>query len=547
MASMLLRDHHPCENETCPVANETDGNTTNFVIIHEVVNTTIKAGIDSLAHELEKFQRLAELCITCNVGLGPESAVFLWSTTLMFLISAIFFLFLSTRQKSVARGYYFVLFFLHLEEHLTYLVMSLSHGRLYEPRIKLNLDVSGGKQTVVPSILWVPMNPPVFYARYLAWLISIPAQVWLICRLIHAPKDEMLLAMCLSFGCVAALNSATLAPREFAVPWVLWFIGVIFWVGFTTVQHKIFTPFAEAQGRVTALMYRKFKYFLGLFPGLYLVVWFLAEGSRTISVDAEIITYAMLDFFGNLVFSLGFHMLRPDTETRNKSRPRGFKRRAAHAYHLKAMSAAHRGPFAPDPVPRLGSGSLGTHPRPPIIAHASPYAAPIAPPQSPPHLESMKRELAATSGSEADVSDAGSHSSQPQGGGGQRDKGESRGNGGETGAGAGSARPGVRWAVRREADQSSHDEIELQVLGRNGHGADRYSASKTVSDDAGHHRNGLRTLESRVPQRDGGVVKDGESAQTRGSRVKRSLYTEAGKADRSTGVVDDTRARRGPG
>lgn len=49
-----------------------------------------------------------------------------------------------------------------------YLIMALSHGRLLDLQIQL---VNNGS-VITPIVVYVPVSPPVFYARYVVWGIT---------------------------------------------------------------------------------------------------------------------------------------------------------------------------------------------------------------------------------------------------------------------------------------------------------------------------------------------------------------------------------------
>jgi len=218
------------------------------------------------------------------------------------------------------------------------LLMALSHGRTYVEKVELTQS----NDKIVPVVRYLPANPPIFYARYIAWALGNPLMISLICRFVGASADEFLAIVTLSICHVVCLAVATLSERSFLQHWVAWFASILFWLGCVWHFQTTMSSRCRAKGDEQVKSFLFLKWYIVILLGVYNLIWMLAEGSQTMSVNAEAIIYSLLDFFGKFGFGVLFLYLLPPAQPpvsirRSDNLPSTARQRLARSYHLRAL------------------------------------------------------------------------------------------------------------------------------------------------------------------------------------------------------------------
>eukprot|EP00295_Goniomonas_pacifica_P047138 CAMPEP_0175917924 /NCGR_PEP_ID=MMETSP0108-20121206/11615_1 /TAXON_ID=195067 ORGANISM="Goniomonas pacifica, Strain CCMP1869" /NCGR_SAMPLE_ID=MMETSP0108 /ASSEMBLY_ACC=CAM_ASM_000204 /LENGTH=335 /DNA_ID=CAMNT_0017240527 /DNA_START=128 /DNA_END=1135 /DNA_ORIENTATION=+ len=221
---------------------------------------------------------------------------------------------------------------------IAYLLMALSHGRTYVEKVELTQS----NDKIVPVVRYLPANPPIFYARYIAWALGNPLMISLICRFVGASADEFLAIVTLSICHVVCLAVATLSERSFLQHWVAWFASILFWLGCVWHFQTTMSSRCRAKGDEQVKSFLFLKWYIVILLGVYNLIWMLAEGSQTMSVNAEAIIYSLLDFFGKFGFGVLFLYLLPPAQPpvsirRSDNLPSTARQRLARSYHLRAL------------------------------------------------------------------------------------------------------------------------------------------------------------------------------------------------------------------
>jgi preprotein translocase subunit SecG len=134
-----------------------------------------------------------------NRGIGQFANIVLWLGFFIFCLSSIVLEWISARKR---RGK-MPIFMLTLQSALTtlgYLTMAFGHGRLHEqqvifrsarkeqdPTVTLNVSATLNNNTnnnefyFAAKIMLVPSVPPLFYVRYLTWMVTTPTVLYLLC------------------------------------------------------------------------------------------------------------------------------------------------------------------------------------------------------------------------------------------------------------------------------------------------------------------------------------------------------------------------------
>jgi len=161
------------------------------------------------------------------------------------------------------------------------------------------------------SLVQVKPDSPsrtVFWARYLDWSITTPLLLLDVTSLVQAPffiVTRMVyadLAM-IATGVIAALTGVSLKWAWYTISCALF--------AFIIYDLLVTCKNSSKQNATVNDKYTKLAGFLIVLWIAYPIVWALCEGQELISVDAEIICYAILDVLAKVVF--GFMVVYVDS------------------------------------------------------------------------------------------------------------------------------------------------------------------------------------------------------------------------------------------
>ncbi|TQS35284.1 hypothetical protein Golomagni_04300 [Golovinomyces magnicellulatus] len=245
--------------------------------------------------------------------IGPIGHTTLWTgycyltNLLQFMLAILFFSIISFTVLSlrvpVQKRLYHIIFILLTSASLVgYFAMASGDGYLY--------IASGTQQIVYRQIIW---------ARYAYWFITTPLYLLNLAFLGGLSGVGIILTVVADEYMVLLGLLAAFSDNE-AQKWTYF---VLSYIAFVVVAYQLLIEgrrSVTSKGEKTTCLYTAITSY-GLFLwALYGVVWALGTGAHILSVDAEIVGYATLDFLAVTV--LGFWLLL--THGRNAESIEGF-------------------------------------------------------------------------------------------------------------------------------------------------------------------------------------------------------------------------------
>ena len=150
--------------------------------------------------------------------------------------------------------------------------------------------------------MWVEEVPgtetPVYWGRYVDWVLTTPLMLWDILALAGAPNDEiamalMIDALMIGFGVVGAQT-----PDQ--NKWFFFLFGCGCFVHIVKVLLKYSSE--NKYGEEARALYNKVAWMTIVLWTLYPVVWVIAEGQRMVSASMEACLYCIMDVSAKCVF-----------------------------------------------------------------------------------------------------------------------------------------------------------------------------------------------------------------------------------------------------
>ena len=228
--------------------------------------------------------------------IGHSGKITLWVVFVIMFLSSLTFFYLAWRVPVQKRLFHVITAFIALFATLSYYAMAIGDGHALT-HIVLRETHSHSPETVQH------IYRQVFWARYVDWSLTTP-----------------LILLDLSF--LAGLNGANILVtivadlimvltglfgayhNDGAAKWGWYAMGC---VGFLVIIYQLVIPGRRAVSSKDAKTSKLFAAIAGytlIVWILYPIVWGIGDGSRTWSVDTEIIAYAVLDVLAKPVFGL---------------------------------------------------------------------------------------------------------------------------------------------------------------------------------------------------------------------------------------------------
>jgi len=172
--------------------------------------------------------------------------------------------------------------------------------------------------------MWVEEVPgtisPVYWGRYVDWILTTPLMIWDILALAGAPADEIMLAvgidiLMIAFGLVGAQT-----PDQ--NKWFFFIIGMLCFghVVMVLLKYSGMNKFGDD----ARALYNKVAYMTIFLWTLYPVVWVLAEGTRMVSASLEACLYCIMDVSSKCLFGFIIVQARAALESINTAQA-GYK------------------------------------------------------------------------------------------------------------------------------------------------------------------------------------------------------------------------------
>lgn len=156
--------------------------------------------------------------------------------------------------------------------------------------------------------VWVEEVPgtisPVYWARYVDWLLTTPLMIWDILALAGAPIDEIM--FCCVLDCLMVGFGLVGAQTPDKTKWLFFTIGCACFIHIvmTLVKYSSVKKYgAEAQA-----LYQRVSLMTICLWTLYPIVWIFCEGLRISSVNFEALFYMVMDVTAKCLF--GFFIVQ---------------------------------------------------------------------------------------------------------------------------------------------------------------------------------------------------------------------------------------------
>jgi bacteriorhodopsin len=178
---------------------------------------------------------------------------------------------------------------------IAYYALASGDGRSYS--VNHYTDGNGIIQTVLREVYW---------ARYIDWVVTTPLLLLDLALLAGVSGANILVIVVADIIMVLTGLFAAYGNNE-GQKWGYYTIGIIAYL--FIIYHFVVAGRHNAAARdsQTARLFNSLALFTIILWTLYPIVWAVGDGSRKISVDGEIIAYAVLDLLAKSVF--GFWLL----------------------------------------------------------------------------------------------------------------------------------------------------------------------------------------------------------------------------------------------
>merc|ERR1711990_235167 len=156
--------------------------------------------------------------------------------------------------------------------------------------------------------MWVEEVPgtfsPVYWGRYVDWVLTTPLMLWDILALAGAPNDEIAMVLIMDmlmilFGCVGA-------QTPYYAKWVFFCVSMLCFFHVCQVLLKYNKD--NKYGAQAQALYQKVSSMTIVLWSLYPLVWVLAEGLRVVSPSLEACMYMVMDVLSKCLF--GFFIVQ---------------------------------------------------------------------------------------------------------------------------------------------------------------------------------------------------------------------------------------------
>lgn len=233
----------------------------------------------------------------------------LWVVFVIMVISSVMFAGMSWRVPVSKRIYYVITTLITIFASLSYFAMATGHGVLYN-----HVRVRHSHNHVPDTFHDVYRQ--VFWARYVDWSLTTPLILINLGLLAGLNGAHLLIAIIADVIMILTGMFAAFGSEGTPQKWGWYAIGCISYL--VVVWHLIINGRvqAKAKGSKVGRFFASIAGFTIIVWAAYLIVWGIADGARKISVDSEIIAYAVLDILAKPVFGLWLlltHAKMPET------------------------------------------------------------------------------------------------------------------------------------------------------------------------------------------------------------------------------------------
>lgn len=286
----LLKDHPPFKTSTVLIPTGTGD---------PYVSTTLGSTSVSATTIVSSATHINPVPTKVPVGpivqtVGATGSRTLWVVFIIMLISTIVFAALSFRVPVQRRLFHILTAFITAFAALSYFAMATGDGNSFS-RTKTYEKHEG-----LPDIKHETWRQ-VFWARYVDWAVTTPLLLLDLSLLAGLSGANILVTIVADILMVLTGLFAAFG-RSGGQKWGYYAFGI---VAFLVIIYQLAVPgrkFANARDNKTATLFTSLAIFTIVIWTLYPIVWAIGDGARKISVDAEVVAYAILDVLAKPVF-----------------------------------------------------------------------------------------------------------------------------------------------------------------------------------------------------------------------------------------------------
>ncbi|KAF2021999.1 family A G protein-coupled receptor-like protein [Aaosphaeria arxii CBS 175.79] len=221
----------------------------------------------------------------------------LWVVFVIMVISSAVFAGWSWRVPVSKRLYHVVTTLITIFAAISYFAMATGHGTSFNV-IKIRHSHEHVPDTTTE------VHRQVFYARYIDWALTTPLLLLDLSLLAGLNGGHILMAIVADVIMILTGLFAAFGSEGTPQKWGWYTIACIAYL--VVIWHLVVNGRAQAAAKSNEVA--KFFFAIGGFTILvwtaYPIVWGFADGARTLSVDGEIIAYAVLDILAKPIFGL---------------------------------------------------------------------------------------------------------------------------------------------------------------------------------------------------------------------------------------------------
>ncbi|CAM1508613.1 Fc.00g054610.m01.CDS01 [Cosmosporella sp. VM-42] len=233
----------------------------------------------------------------------------LWVVFVIMLIASAVFAGLSWKVPIQRRLYHVVTTLITITAALSYFAMASGHATTYTCHkvTDHHKHIPNTHHDVCREVFW---------ARYVDWSITTPLLILDLCLLAGVDGAHTLMAIVADLIMILSGLFAALGREHTAQKWGWYAIGCIsyLFVIWHVAIHGSRT--IKARNNKAGKLFGSLAAFTLILWTIYPIVWGIADGGRRVSVDSEIIVYAVLDILAKVGFGiwlLSAHRQNPDT------------------------------------------------------------------------------------------------------------------------------------------------------------------------------------------------------------------------------------------
>jgi len=233
----------------------------------------------------------------------------LWVVFVVMLVASIVFTGMSWNVPVSKRLYHVITTMIVLIASMSYFAMASGHGISYHKTVvkEQNKHVPDTEKDIYREVYW---------ARYVDWAFTTPFLLLDLCLLAGMNGGQIFMTIAADIVMILTGLFAAFGSEDTPQKWGWYAIACIAYL--VVIWHLVIhgRAGAMAKGGKVGNFFAAIGGFTLIIWTVYPIIWGIADGSRNMDVDEEIIAYAVLDVLAKPIFGawlLFTHMSMPET------------------------------------------------------------------------------------------------------------------------------------------------------------------------------------------------------------------------------------------